>query len=1383
MDTDSIPTPVESVYRPRAGTHQNIGCFPHLSSVKVLFEEVRGLSVGQIRIGFGTAGATVVICNRQDNIKWLQCPSCPKTWDTNGLGEKLTEPVSLSPPIIAPLITHFIHDHCPSLATQVLSDDAPTLFFYYICSRCPKISQTFRHKKGCIIRGSMPLITPTTLLIHFYLEVPGEDDWSPLKYITISDYHIKGSQLDPASTILIPHNPNDRQGVIPALALIERADPAMATAARAVGHGQTADPPAPAFRPYMRYKRTTPNPKPKCDKHAATVPKTQLQMIPNNNNNEEERPPPSAHSLLSGLLAAELAVDNHYNVPIPAATVVRRPAPQIITLSDDEDNVLSQHSQAQLTPTPDTMDTTSAEPTDDLDELREAALRSMSQSTRRTTITVVEPSTPPASVSSQSFHDDLAILVQDARRGHRLEQFRIPLTELLPNTDPDDVVRSKHILSLRHGTQEHVDTAQRQLEEEWTNRDDGTTAEDDSLSINLYSAPLPTCRPLKRQKAQGRPPPGRFAGKHAPHVAKQYSQNRAATFKQITGSAVQGDMPSPMVAHSFFPLSVPQVDNSALAEVLKTMPKLSPQMKPDPFTLQELTEAIKSTKRKSPGPDDVDNAMIKEKSYLFPLLLALLNAVRFTALIPSVWRTSKVIFIPKSLPAGTRISSTNPGHHRPIALQQTTLKLMSTLLHRRLSDTINKILHPMQKGFQTLTDGCHIQNFHLKTIHRETLQIREGGYGLPLYAAMLDIKSAFPSIPHSSLLLTLQQTGLHPQYLAYLTALYSSHTARCKTSPECDCPVLCGLLQGDPLSPLLANLYLSPLLFCLSYEDAYVLANDERVPALAFADDLLILSPSKQGLQRQLDRLTATANALHITFNTSKSHIFCTQYGHPIHCSSFFSLQGKGFPHDPDPGVHKYLGTPYDDQLNCLCPSTVLHTAHHECSRITNSNLRPYQKLDALRCFVQSKLIFGLRECPIPANLLTSLQKAISTCARTALNCVTFPNDALHLPVHLGGCGVWNVTLLYHCLSITSCVDLLNSSCGFTRRLARFEVVCNHAHLPPDMAKIPRKSSSNPWTRLRHSLGSLMRCHNTHCEVIFPEVIGPAMDQITPIRVSVNKQLLPHPLKLHDILELIHQTHAAAVSHTSERMRFAQILVSPLLLSLRNKPRLLTDHGWYFMWQAQHFQIHTDHPYSPSCICGKPQSTSHYQSVGCTRLEHRGAVVNRHNRIGRVVLRHLSRLPGITVKWEHTLHDEACDSDGEDSQLPPDILGKPRLKPDLTISSSDRDNGKIIDVVVSCSPVRAYEHKVLKYQQHARDLSRITGRTFTNGSLAITPWGSYDPRSVTDFRSLGIPDTTIKSMFLECIREAIDCSAYISTPDNHHPSRTRVPRGYAAQLF
>ena len=112
------------------------------------------------------------------------------------------------------------------------------------------------------------------------------------------------------------------------------------------------------------------------------------------------------------------------------------------------------------------------------------------------------------------------------------------------------------------------------------------------------------------------------------------------------------------------------------------------------------------------------------------------------------------------------------------------------------------ILSPEQKCARP-TEGCYEHTYILKSLVDQACRNKK-----KLCVAWLDIRNAFGSVPHSTILDTLRHSGVPEELIALIMNAYSGAMTTIKTpdGETHDISVRAGVKQGCPLSPILFNL-------------------------------------------------------------------------------------------------------------------------------------------------------------------------------------------------------------------------------------------------------------------------------------------------------------------------------------------------------------------------------------------------------------------------------------------------------------------------------------------------------------------------------------------------------------------------------------------------
>ena len=84
-----------------------------------------------------------------------------------------------------------------------------------------------------------------------------------------------------------------------------------------------------------------------------------------------------------------------------------------------------------------------------------------------------------------------------------------------------------------------------------------------------------------------------------------------------------------------------------------------------------------------------------------------------------------------------------------------------------------------------------------------------------------------------------------------------------------------GLFQGDVLSPALFNLYLNDLMKSFDESNDPAKLDNCSVSALIYADDIVLISTSKEGLLKSVNSLSEYCGCWDLTLNTEKKQYSC----------------------------------------------------------------------------------------------------------------------------------------------------------------------------------------------------------------------------------------------------------------------------------------------------------------------------------------------------------------------------------------------------------------------------------------------------------------------------------------------------------------------------
>ena len=216
----------------------------------------------------------------------------------------------------------------------------------------------------------------------------------------------------------------------------------------------------------------------------------------------------------------------------------------------------------------------------------------------------------------------------------------------------------------------------------------------------------------------------------------------------------------------------------------------------------------------------------------------------------------------------------NPDNYRGISLLSCFSKYFSAVLNLRLTQFAidNNIFSKSQLGFMS---GCRTADalFILNNLIDYYCK-RNNRY---IYSCFVDFKKAFDSIPRHKLFQKLLDYNINGKFYDCLVNIYSNDISCIKIADQITPTFITnqGVKQGCILSPTLFNIFLADFQTLVETDacDPVTLEESSPLGCLIWADDILLMSKSKVGMDNMLSALKSFSNDNGMTLNIKKTKI------------------------------------------------------------------------------------------------------------------------------------------------------------------------------------------------------------------------------------------------------------------------------------------------------------------------------------------------------------------------------------------------------------------------------------------------------------------------------------------------------------------------------
>ena len=200
--------------------------------------------------------------------------------------------------------------------------------------------------------------------------------------------------------------------------------------------------------------------------------------------------------------------------------------------------------------------------------------------------------------------------------------------------------------------------------------------------------------------------------------------------------------------------------------------------------------------------------------------------------------------------------------------------------------------------------------------------------GNSTFCAFVDLEKAFDWLNRDLLLLKLLKYRIDGRMFNAIKSLLQG-TESCillnKSLQTNWFDILCGVRQGDTLSPTLFSLFINDLVKELKENGPTLNINNFKLNCLLYADDMVIIGDSPNNLQQLLDKLHTWCNKWRLKVNQSKTNVVHFRTSRTRQTDQVFNF---GHFELETVSRYKYLGVILDENLSYnICASALADSA------------------------------------------------------------------------------------------------------------------------------------------------------------------------------------------------------------------------------------------------------------------------------------------------------------------------------------------------------------------------------------------------------------------------------------------------------------------------
>jgi exonuclease III len=368
-----------------------------------------------------------------------------------------------------------------------------------------------------------------------------------------------------------------------------------------------------------------------------------------------------------------------------------------------------------------------------------------------------------------------------------------------------------------------------------------------------------------------------------------------------------------------------------------------------PFELFKTAYETPSEDRKKFDP-------AKSRSPLGRALTAMVNAL-FSHGIPTEMNEATLCWIYKK--EDPQVCS----NYRGIALINTIVKLTTLVVNNRQSAALESQNHLIkeQAGFRKAEESVAHALALYEILKRRTNEDSR------TYVMFIDFFKAYDTVPHKGMLRKLGLAGICGKTLEFQKSLYTEAVIFLKDGKNVirqAVPVKKGLRQGCPSSPLNFNVYINDIMDNMRELGVETEGLRERICGLLFADDLVLMCPTRNNLRQCAKLLEKWAETAQMSFGHAKCAVMGfgpKAHKKVSHRTQKWHLTGKEIKVVEQ---YTYLGICFDSSLSLEKMAQERRTkgekvAHGLYALLTDQSIPLFARIKVIKACLTPVLTYG----------------------------------------------------------------------------------------------------------------------------------------------------------------------------------------------------------------------------------------------------------------------------------------------------------------------------------------------------------------------------------------------------------------------------------------